>query len=786
MKGVHLYAVVLGSLMVGVAILYVLYTANMEHEKIRYMLELDRRAKVIPYVDIVREESFTATSVIFRKVFENLITSQTLYIPKKVFDDDNFEGWINAVWLKNEKVAEYVANLLAGELESYMAITDVRARVVGQKEALKEAIRKGVEIKFEENVFYVIFDPSKLPKTIIQNLPGLEVCKEGLCRKITVFPDERTEITVPLRWKLAFEKAREVVEGLGSIELFAAGYCKRNCPACGVYKIGEEVELVYPERKHPCDPMQADLLGEGKGNYRAVSSAEGGCLGIGLRWERSLFECGKEEALAGLLITYYTHWFKERVKTDLNIFFPGELLTSEPTYYVLQAYVYDISEIIGGSVGFGLEKVVKMFTGPRKLKDVAFAPGSECRLVGDAKCVYPRKLGIGIAWRDEDTNFSVSGFPVTYRFVAVYRDVDGAWLAPLKAQRDSLEEEIRRVEESLMEERKKFEMCKEFLEGKCREKDKIIAEACGTTDREEISRMRARLYELEEKKELSEEEMAELKKLNRCIDTYDNISNVCDHVAEACKGEISIKIRDCEAKALRGCWEMLSMIEQGRFKEPPPPEVEGECGGNWLEKLGCKVVEGLKGAAEDVKKFISKAAACVGVSGDPCKIVGCFDTPPLSIKAVTDFGGCTLHAFGPTATPSLFNYLIHSVVDPHSYAKPFFDVFLTGSSPRELLDGLYPNTDEGVVCRALQITDLGDVCRAVRVYNKYKKGELRLTEEENKVVKEMLSEDGPCFKPRCQGIPATPALGCDLSGVLYSTIHINPATQAYRIGCYAG
>lgn len=796
MRGIHLYAALLGSIMVTVAIFYVFYTNHMEHEKIKYILELDERAKVIPYIDIIREESFAATSVIFRKAFENLINNYIIYVPKEVFDKDSFDKWINEVWLKNDKVAEYVANLLTSELRSYMAITDVEATVMGQKEALKEAIKEGVEIRFEDNAFYVIFDPSRLSKDVLQSLPGLEVCKEGLCRRITVFPDEKTEITVPLRWKLAFEKARNVVEKLDDIETFAAGYCKKDCPVCGVYRVKGDfsVELVYPKREKPCEPVKVDLLGEDKGPYRAVSSSEGGCLGIGLEYNLGkvygLFECGKEDRLGALLLLYYNDWFKKKLgDTEVNIFFPSDFLTSEPTYYVLQALVYDASEVLEGSVGFGIGKIVEFLSKPRKLRDVLFAPGTACRVVSDVKCVYPRKLGIGLAWEDKDVSFSVSGIPVTYRFVAVYGDEGDGWLAPLKGQRDSLAHEIKKVREAMVSEEAKLNMCQESLENKCREKDKLIEDVCHTTDESKISVMRARLYELEQRKDLNREELMELDSLSKCIDTYDNLTKLCNNVEAVCSGEITLKIRDCGAKALKGCWEMLSMLDQGKFRTEEDQTQSQQEQNTKEDSLWSKISGAISWASEKIKEAAKKIYDTAKKHlDDPCGLVGTLDTPPLSIKAAVNFdSGCRIMAVGPTGVLAMARELIGMVQGSKNYELGFLSIFGSGAYAIELLDGLYPKTSESVICRAFQITDLGDICRAVRVYNKYINGELEdLTEEENKVLRQLLDENGPCFKPKCQSISATPAIGCNLSGVLYSTIHVNPATSAYRIGCYVG
>ena len=419
MRGFYLYAALVGFLIVGITVAYSLYLNSQEAGRVKMLLELEKRSRYIPYIDIMREESFASTSAVFRRSLELYLRRYPIYIPKEAYDRDEALEWMEENFFRDKTVSGTVAAYLYAELRSYTALRiKGTVQVMGSDRAISDAIREGVHLIMRNDSVIIVFDPSKMDQSVLQSLPSLKVCEGGYCRTLTVFPEEKTEITVPLRLKRAVENAQEVYDKLkyrmGDME-FSAGFCKENCAACGVFRFDGDMELVYPESEE--DPCRETVITlermESKDHYyRALGIEGGGCANEALKWGDKYIPCSDPKTI---LLNYYQKELNE-VQRDVkgNLFFDARFLDEKPTKLLKYQKVIDMSILLASSTMIPPELLE--FLGINVHGDYQLAPLGSCKVVGEAYCAYPRRIVLEYAWTDKDSKYSVLGAPMTYTF----------------------------------------------------------------------------------------------------------------------------------------------------------------------------------------------------------------------------------------------------------------------------------------------------------------------------------------------------------------------------------
>ncbi len=440
MRGFHLYAVLLGSLMVAITVGYGVFLASQENSRVSLMLELEKRSRFIPYVDIMREESFATTSAAIRRAFELYLRRNPIEVPLEVYESGDFGEWFSEELVRRASLRDVLASYIFAELKSYILVQrrGLSVELVGSSEAVSRAIEEGVKLYVREDSVIAVIDPSLMSDDVLGALPKLKVCEEEYCRTLSVFPEERTEVTIPLRLKAAFEKARlaykKLKSRLDSLK-FMAGFCKEGCAACGVFRYGWDTTLVYPENGD-CKGFQIRLeefTGE-KGSYRITGIQGGGCANLSVRWEDGYIPCSTPETL---LREYYRKVLEE-FSEDIegNVYFDEVFVDVSPTKLISYEQVIDIGALLGSATGFDL--VLDLLGYDVSGKKMMRVPGTGCVKYGYATCAYPARMRFLFSWRDEDPSYSATGSPMNYTFVIDFGE-DTDLLSYVAAQKEEAE-----------------------------------------------------------------------------------------------------------------------------------------------------------------------------------------------------------------------------------------------------------------------------------------------------------------------------------------------------------
>ncbi len=553
MRGFHLYTALAGSLIVAIVVAYSIYLTSLENSHVNRALELQKKSQYIPYIDIMKEESFATTSTVFRTVFQRYIESTYLSVPKEVYESGNFGEWVREHLLESRTARNRFALYLMSELRSYISVQSPGTTITieGSTEGLKRAVAEGVEVIPREDSVFIIIDPSQMDRETLESLPRMKVCKGGYCKTVSIFPTERTEVTVPLRLLLAFEKAREAYEQVEREEghlWITAGFCKGGCALCGVFEFrGSGVDRLYPEGEDlDCDKVVVPLESfvDESGYYRATGMHNGGCANLSLYWEElnKYIPCSSPEEILKL---YYNEKVRE-LSQDLegNLELLTNFIDKVPTMYMDYEEVVDVGMLLSSSV---IPPEVLRYLGIdiHSEDQIMRLPGKGCKGIGYAYCAYPKRLVFLYSWTDEDNRYSVGGYPVTYHFL-----IDLGENNDLEDYLLYLSDKARNLSTLSEELETDVAGCEQRLNELCQ--PDVLREVLSSVCNFSSDTLESMVQELNNQSD----------ECKAAASPFIGDSGACWDVEGACRRGVDFRSReelaDCASKTLSGCWKTLS------------------------------------------------------------------------------------------------------------------------------------------------------------------------------------------------------------------------------------
>ena len=386
-----------------------------------------------------------------------------------------------------------------------------------------------------------------------EELPKMKVCESGYCREITVFPTEKTEITIPLRLLKALQKAREAYLYLQSHRwdlTFSAGFCKRDCAVCGVFEGDPPERIVYPpEAEKKCEGFSIEMgkFVDESGYYRLMGIHNGGCPNLSLLDEetKKYIPCSEPKLI---LEKFYNEKLKELSKDiDGNLQFDPRTIREVPTKAFVYEEVVDTSFLTASTL-IPPEILEAIGIPIYEHRGMMRLPGSPCRFIGEGECSFPVELRFVYSWTDEDNKYSVTGEPVTYHFYLELgpTEINNA-LAP-----DVLEvENLKEIQNTATT---NYGECISRLQSTCQVQNLIslLKPVCPNIQGNDINQLWLSVQNSD----------SNACKLSAELLIGEN--GACRNIERACERGISVsdkeQVKNCAVKRLEDCWKYLAEL----------------------------------------------------------------------------------------------------------------------------------------------------------------------------------------------------------------------------------
>ncbi len=424
-KGFHLFAVLVGGLMVLIAVGFAVYVGQEKAAKVDAMAAKITQYEIARLADVVREDAYNTTLSGLRGSLQDYFATNPLYPPDDAWESEQkFKEWFENDFARSEQFLKWIARALASELTAYRYVrkyADYTVSVELEEEETVKTLSKAVRLKIlDDGTFTFILDTRNLTEEELRGLPSIKVCQGVSCTTFVVFPSGIWSFPVPLRIMEAYRRAREAYfsekSHINDFKL-ALGFCKRT-GECALWKCsGFDFRPLYPEEykgfvsKHlpdvlqppvgikyitaPCTSQFLILQGELQKEVNKIT----GC------GEECYLPCDDPQSLYILLQAKLEEYAPE----DVNVTLDPVSIKEYKTFHVLSQDAFEIMEAIK-------ENTMLFFLPPGLLGEAGTLPLSSCKDEGYVYCYAPVFISYVVSWQDPDATYRVRNYPAVFLF----------------------------------------------------------------------------------------------------------------------------------------------------------------------------------------------------------------------------------------------------------------------------------------------------------------------------------------------------------------------------------